>query len=119
MPKRWMWKQLADASGEQPYMAYRKPEYMYNRFGQIVKCHSDYPRTDAVQRFIRLTERVLIGDDYCIVWRGGDTFRVDDDTVTTPARFFWRAIHGERLQDNQILRRTCQTPHCVKHREIQ
>lgn len=96
---------------------YRKPDYIQNRFGQTVKAHVDYPRTDAAERFRKKTERVLIGDDYCVVWRGGETFRIDDDKVTTPARYYYEAICGETLTKGVPLVQTCTTARCVKHWE--
>lgn len=63
-----------------------------------------------------MTRRVCTGDDYCIVFHGANTFRVDKQTVTTPARFYWESVIGEALQDNDILRRGCKTPRCVKHK---
>jgi hypothetical protein len=64
-----------------------------------------------------MTERVLVRDDYCVVWQGGDTFRVDDDTITTPARFYYEMMLGESLGANEVLYRACSTPRCVKHKE--
>lgn len=96
---------------------YRKPDYISNRFGQTVKAHGEYPRTDAAERFRRKTQRVLIADDYCIIWRGGKTFRVDDDTVTTPARYYYEAICDEVLIKGVPLVQTCGTVRCIKHWE--
>lgn len=100
-------------------MSYRKPDYMRNRFGQIVKCHADYPRTEAIERFMKMTERVLSEDDYCIVFTGGARFRVNDKDVTTPARFVYQALTGEILDNAEYLIRTCPTFQCCRlaHRE--
>jgi hypothetical protein len=86
-----MWRRLAEGQpgANKPKRAanYRRPDFMENAQGQTVRQHVPHPTTPALERFVALTERVLVGDDYCVVWRGGDTFRVDDDTITTPARF--------------------------------
>src|SRR5262245_43371858 len=96
--KDWMWRRLlASPAGLKPALNYRRPDYMLNKQGQTVRFHVPHPTTPAVERFIAMTERVLIRDDYCVIWRGGDTFRVDDDLVTTPARFYWEIMTGERL----------------------
>jgi hypothetical protein len=51
---------------------------MEKALGQIVRQHAPHPTTPAIDRFVALTDRILVGDDYRVVWRGGDTFRVDD-----------------------------------------
>ena len=89
---------------------------MTNSQGRTVRYHAPHPTTPARERFDAMTESVLIGDDCCIVWRGGETFRVDEETVTTPARFYWELMTGEKLKDHEVLRRACNTPRCVKHK---
>lgn len=91
---------------------------MTNAQGQTVRQHCPHPTTPAHERFLAMTERRLVGDDECIVWRGGDTFKVDADanTVTTPARFYWEMTTGEKLKKSEALYRTCKTPRCVKHK---
>jgi hypothetical protein len=55
----------------------------------------------------------------CWQWLGGDTFRVDEQTVTTSARFIWRKTTGEALGDREALYQICKTPSCCRpaHRE--
>lgn len=117
-----MWRRLAEGPAQAPRPRrlpnYRRPDFMENAQGQTVRQHAPHPTTPAIDRFIAMTERLLVGDDLCVVWRGGDTFRVDDDTVTTPARFYWEALLGEKLGPHEVLYRACKTPHCVKHKEI-
>lgn len=117
----WAWRRLAEGppgTPRQPRPAnYQRPDFMTNKQGQTVRYHVPHPTKPAMDRFFAHTKTVHINDDYCIVWRGGDTFRVDDDTVTTPARFYWEAMKGEKLTDNDILRRTCKTASCVKHKK--
>lgn len=100
-------------------MEYRQAEFIANKQGMIVRPQKLKDRRPAITRFLEMTERVKNGDDYCLVWRGGDTFRVDDDTVTTPARFIYQEITGETLPPRWRLVQTCKTPNCVKssHRE--
>jgi len=117
----WMWRRLAEGPTGSPRQRrpvnYRRPDFMENSQGQTVRQHAPHPITPALDRFAAMTERVLVGDDYCVVWRGGDTFRVDDDTVTTPARFYWETLLGEKLGAHEVLYRACKTPRCVKHKE--
>ena len=114
----WAWRRLAESGAGQPRAAnWRKPDLMLNKRNQIVRQHVPHPTTPALDRFFKLAKRVRIGDDVCIVWQGGDTFRVDDDTVTTPARFYWEEMKGEKLGANDVLRRNCKTPRCVKHKK--
>jgi len=121
-PKRdWAWRRLLGASGEggkvKP-LNYRRPDFMENKQGRTVRFHCPHPTKAAEDRFFALTKQV---ENYegnpCVVWTGGDTFRVDDDTVTTPARFYWETMKGEKLAKNDVLRRGCKTPRCVKHKK--
>lgn len=118
-----MWRRLeegeAAAVKRRRPINYRRPDFMTNAQGQMVRQHAPHPIKSAIERFIAMTERVLIGDDYCVVWQGGETFRVDDDTITTPARFYYESLLGEPLKPNQTLRRACKTPRCVKHKKVQ
>lgn len=91
---------------------------MTNKRGQQVRAHVAHPTTPALDRFFKLTKRVRVGDDVCIVWQGGETFRVNDDVVTTPARFYWEEMRGEKLGVSDVLRRNCKTPRCVKHKKL-
>jgi len=115
----WAWRRLLGVSGEggkvKP-LNYRRPDFMENKDGQTVRYHVPHPTTPALERFTALTRRVFTGDDHCIVFRGGDTFRADDDTVATPARFYWETTKGEKLGPKETLKRNCKTPRCVKHR---
>lgn len=62
-----------------------------------------------------MTEQVDGGEDQnCIRFTGGDTFRVDDSTVTTPRRFIYEYLTGETLPDNVRLRMTCKTDKCIR-----
>lgn len=120
----WMWRRLAEGppGGEKKYRPtnYRKPDLIENKEGRMVRYHAPHPITPALDRFFALTRQVENYEgDPCIVWDGGDTFRVDDDTVTTPARFYWEAMKGEKLGAGEVLRRACKTPRCVKHKKRQ
>lgn len=118
----WAWRRLAEAgeAGTPRPTNYRRPDFMVNAQGRTVRHHVPHPTTPALDRFFALTKQVEnYKDDICIVWTGGDTFRVDDDTVTTPARFYWEAMKGEKLGDKDVLRRNCKTPRCVKHKKRQ
>lgn len=120
-PKRdWMWKRLANqatAPDRKPRpVNYRRPDFMTNKHGQTVRQHVPHPITPALERFTALTERRIVGDDTCVIWLGGDKFRVDDDTLASPARFYWEALLGEKLRDDEALYRACKTPRCVKHK---
>lgn len=117
----WMWKRLAEGAAASPKPKrptnYRRPDVMTNAQGQTVRNHVAHPTTPALERFVALTERVLVNDEYCVIWQGGDTFRVDDDTITTPARFYWETLLGERLREDEKLYKACKTVGCVKHKE--
>lgn len=114
----WAWRRLAERGGPPQPTNYRRPDYIVNAQGRTVRNHAPHPTTPALDRFFALTKQV---ENYegnpCVVWTGGDTFRVDDNTVTTPARFYWETMKGEKLTDNDVLRRDCKTPRCVKHKE--
>lgn len=114
----WMWRRLSEGTGARKPRPtnYRQPDFMLNKQGQTVRFHVPHPTTPAIERFVAMTERRLVGDDYCVIWKGGDTFRVDDETVTTPARFYWEMVQGERLNPADVLYRDCKTPRCVKHK---
>lgn len=117
-PKRWMWKELRSEVEKQqsPSTPYRRPEYMLNKHNQRVRFHAPHPTTPALDRFMAKTLQHFNGTEHCLVFYGGATFRVDDNTVTTPARFYWEATKGEKLAEGETLRRDCKTPRCVKHR---
>jgi hypothetical protein len=88
---------------------------MINKQGWAVRCHKAHPRTVAAERFAAMTEEVDCGHDLpCIVFTGGDTFRIDDDIVTTPRRFIYEYLMGEELPDDVRLRATCKTPKCCR-----
>jgi len=113
----WAWRRLLEnAPAKERVLNYRRPDFMQNKDGQTVRYHAPHPTTPALERFTALTRRVFNGGDPCVVFRGGDTFRVDDDTVTTPARFYWEMTNGEKLGAKETLKRNCKTPRCVKHR---
>ena len=78
--------------------------------------HAPHPIAPTIERFIAMTERRIVGDDTCVIWKGGETFRLDDFTVTTPARFYWVTTLGERLDDEKLYR-ACRTVGCIKHKE--
>ena len=115
--KRWMWRELLTVQGKPVTVNYRRPDTMLNEQGVVVRYHVPHPTTPALERFAAMTDRILIDDDYCVVWRGGRTFRVDDETTTTPARFYYQAMTGEKLRDGEPLKRACLTAGCVKHWE--
>jgi len=117
LARDWAWRRLlsvpADSSKPKP-LNYRRPDFMQNKHGETVRFHAPHPVKAAIDRFFKLTKRV----ENCVVWQGGDTFRVDDDTVTTPARFYWETMKGEKLGEKDKLRRGCKTPRCVKHKKL-
>jgi hypothetical protein len=116
----WAWRRLLEnAPAKERVLNYRRPDFMTNKQGQTVRYHAPHPTTPALDRFFKLTKRVKVDGEECIVWTGGDTFRVDDDTITTPARFYWEAMKGEKLGEKDKLRRGCYTPRCVKHKRLQ
>jgi hypothetical protein len=112
----WMWRRLADQGAAQRKRQARPVKLRGDPTLRTVRDHAPHPTTPALERFIAMTERVLAGDDTCIVWKGGDKFRVDDFTLASPARFYWEMMLGERLAENEVLYRAYKTPRCVKHR---
>lgn len=114
----WAWRRLAESGSAQQQPA-RRPDFIQNKEGRTVRQHVLHATKPAVDRFFAMLEKVRINGDICLVWRGGDTFRVDEKTVTTPARFYFESRTGEKLGDNETLRRGCRTPHCVKHKKRQ
>jgi hypothetical protein len=115
----WAWKRLLEAAPpKERTLNYRRPDYMKNDQGQTVRFHVPHPVTPAIDRFFALIRKVEISDDECWV-ADGDTFRVDDLTVTTPARFIWQEVMGEKLKRGDALRQICKTPRCCRpaHRE--
>ena len=81
----------------------------------MVRAQTPRHRTDAAARFLSLTEQRDAGEDLpCIVFTGGDTFRVDDFTITTPMRFAYEMVTGEAPPANRRIRRKCKTPGCVR-----
>lgn len=114
----WAWRRLAEGEGKQYRPPnYRKPDFMLNKQGKTVRQHCPHPTTPALERFNAKTLRHFNGHDHCVVWYGGATFRVGDDTVTTPARFYWERVKGEKLEEGETLRRGCKTPRCLSHKE--
>lgn len=113
-----MWRRLEEGEARKPRPTnYRRPDFMLNKQGRIVRQHCPHPTTPADDRFFMMIEYVSLGDDDpCVVWEGGDTFRVDEKTITTPARFYWEWRTGEKLKRTEALYQTCKTPRCVKHR---
>mgnify|MGYP001769420438 CR=1 FL=1 len=80
-----------------------------------VRAQVQRQRTEAADRFLALTEQREAGEDLpCIVFTGGETFRVDDVTITTPMRFAYEMITGEAPPENRRIRRKCKTPGCVR-----
>lgn len=115
----WAWKRLLEAAPEKEQkLNFRRPDFMTNKHGQTVRYHAPHPTKVPMRRFFAMCKHVENRKgDPCLVWQGGDTFRVDDDTVTTPARFYWEYFKGEKLGAGDKLRRACKTPRCVKHKE--
>jgi hypothetical protein len=113
-PRDWMWKRLAETASPRAFPTWRRPDYLINRFGEQVRFHCEYPRSEAIDRFMAMTRRVLTEEDYCIVFTGGKRFRVDDDLVTTPARFIYQALSGQKLPESEYLFRACSTPRCCR-----
>jgi hypothetical protein len=112
----WMWRRLAEQGAEQRQRHARPVELRGDPTLRNMREHAPYPTTPALERFIALTERRLVGDDHCVVWKGGKTFRVDDGATTTPARFYWEALLGEKLALDEALYKGCKTPRCIKHK---
>jgi hypothetical protein len=98
---------------------YRRPDFMTNAQGLTVRFHVPYPITPAAERFMEHVRKIEIDDDECWQWTGGETFRVDEVKVTTPARFIYQEATGEKLRRGEELRQVCKTPRCVRpaHRE--
>jgi hypothetical protein len=119
-PKRdWAWKRLTQAAGEKKRpLNYRKPDYMINGDGRTVRFHVPHPITPAIERLLTMIRKVEIDGDECWVVEG-KTFRVDEEMVTTPARFMYQEATGEKLRPGDALRQTCKTPRFVRpaHRE--
>jgi hypothetical protein len=117
----WMWRRLAEQGAT--LRRERKPRVVELRGDptkRTVREHAPHPTTPALERFMALVERAEIDDDHCWRWLGGRTFRADDLTVTTPARFIYQAAMGETLRSDEALYQTCKTPRCVRpaHLEI-
>jgi hypothetical protein len=94
---------------------YPQQRHYNHRAGHWMRDHADHPRTEAAERFAAMVKEVDMGLDLpCLVFTGGDTFRVDDDVVTTPRRFAYEHLTGEELPDNVRLRTTCKTPKCCR-----
>lgn len=68
---------------------------------------------------MEMVRKIEIADDECWQWIGGETFRVDEVKITTPARFIYQEATGEKLRRGEKLRQTCKTASCVRpaHRE--
>lgn len=116
--KDWAWRRLAEA-GEavRRQRRERRPiELRGDPALRSVRQHFPHPTTSPIERFVAMTERVFVGDDTCIVWKGGDKFRVNDETLASPARFYWETLLGEKLAPDEALYRACKTPRCVKHK---
>lgn len=115
----WTWRRLEEGEGSRKPRPtnYRQPDYMVNAQGRTVRAHAPHPTIAPSRRFFSMCKHVEIREgDPCLVWLGGDTFRVDEETVTTPARFYWEAMVG-KLKPTESLYRTCKTPRCVRHKE--
>jgi hypothetical protein len=113
----WMWRRLAEQGESQRQQRRpRRIELRGDPTKRTVRDHVPHPITPAIERFIAMTERRVVGDDTCVIWKGGETFRVDDEAITTPARFYWETMLGEKLGADERLRQTCKTPRCIKHR---
>ena len=91
------------------------PDLMLNNHGDLVRVHIPHARTDAAERFAALVQEIDCGLDLpCLVFQGGDTFRVDEQTVTTPRRFAYELVTGERLPKGKKLKMICTTPNCCR-----
>lgn len=109
----WTWKKLAEHEPKHS-RGDIQPDIIINPQGNTVRHHCDYKRTPALDRFTELIKKIQINDDECWQWLGGDTFRVDDDRVTTPQRFIYEEMTGEKLADQEKLVKTCRTPWCCR-----
>lgn len=67
----------------------------------------------AIERFLAMVRKIEIDGDECWIVEA-ETFRVDEFTVTTPARFIYQEATGEKLQRSDALRQTCKTPRCAR-----
>lgn len=114
----WAWKRLTAPAGPKQPMNYRRPDYMLNAQGQTVRFHAPHPITPAIDRLLGMIRKVEIAGDECWIV-DAETFRVDELTVTTPARFLYQETTGEKLRRGESLRQTCKTPRCARpaHRE--
>ncbi|MBO0863053.1 MAG: hypothetical protein J2P21_32075 [Chloracidobacterium sp.] len=113
-PRDWMWKRLAETASPRAFPTWRRPDYLINRFGEQMRFQCEYPRSEAIDRFN--------GDDSPrpdrrgLLYRlhDGKRFRVDDDLVTTPARFIYQALSGQKPPESEYLFRACSTPRCCR-----
>jgi hypothetical protein len=75
--------------------------------------------TTPLDRFMALIRKVEVGEDECWIL-DADTFRVSDSLITTPTRFIYEQVSGEKLVDTDKLLQTCNTPRCCRpsHHEV-
>lgn len=96
-------------------MTWTPDSHTHNAAGYLVRHQKQRERRGAVERFCAMTEQVEAGAETpCIVFTGGDTFRVDDYTVTTPIRFAYEMVMGEPPPQNKRFWMRCKTKGCVR-----
>lgn len=93
------------------WIAARSDQFGAN--GWIVRRRIPHHTIPPLDRFLALIRKVEVGEDECWVF-DANTFRVSDDLITTPARFIYEQVAGEKLVDTDELLTTCKTTRCCK-----
>jgi hypothetical protein len=98
------------------WIATRSDQFGVN--GWIVRQHIHHPTTPPLDRFMALIRKAEVDEDECWIFNA-DTFRVREDLITTPERFIYEQVAGEKLVETDELIRSCETPRCCRpsHRE--
>jgi hypothetical protein len=81
--------------------------------GWVARRHIPHPTIPPLARFMALIRKIDVGEDECWIF-DADTFRVSDDLITTPVRFIYEQVAGEKLVDVDELLRICETPRCCR-----
>lgn len=115
MARDWVWKRLEEKDAAAGSLPPERRGLVLNRHGDLVRYQAPREIVAAAERFAAMTKEVDTGLDLpCLVFTGGDTFRVDDETVTTPRRFIYEYLMDEELPDTIRLRTYCRTPRCCR-----
>jgi hypothetical protein len=115
MGRDWIWKKLEERERKPQWRGLSRPDYVLNRQGELVRYQTPRAIIEAAERFAQMTKEIDAGQDLpCVIFTGGETFRVDQETVTTPRRFIYEYLTGEILPDDVRLRTLCKTPKCCR-----